>query len=461
MGDFWQNLLDGLNIGIAEYGNWHLDIGMLIWIFLIFLAGYIINRLIANRLLDNLRKKGSLEETGRRKIRSILKWIILASVIIGVLKVLQLDLEYSFTFIKKDNPPLIKLSYLIIAFIVFKLAQLFDWLIARILVEKYFDNREQKEKEIPFESPKPKDERSNANKTIQYVVYVVAAILILKGFDLDHKFYAFKDGGGHFSISSILQAILTLLIARLVAWIVTNIILYTYYRRSNVDLGSQFAINKLVSYVIYVVAILHALQNNLHFDLNIILGGAAALMVGIGLGLQQTFNDLISGIILLFERSIEVGDVVEVDGIVGTITAIGIRTSLVEVRDNTSIVVPNSKFITDNVINWSHNDDKVRFSLSVGVAYGSDTEKVREILLQVASEHPAVIGSPKPFVRFTNFGDSSLDFELHFWSRKFVTIEDVKSELRFRVDSEFRKAEVEIPFPQRDIWVRGGQNPTS
>ncbi len=452
MEEILNGIRDLFNIGIFEVGDWYLDVRKAFFSILILFAAFVLNLFVGGRLLNYFKRKGTIEEPGRRRIRRIIRMILLMASLVGLLKVL--DLDYLLYDIEGEHGTLhFRVSIILYAVMVLYLAQLVDWILARILVEKYFDNREKKEQAIQRKVIKPKDERSTANRTIQYVVYLVAAILILREFNLDHTFYTLKDGSA-FTLSNIFSAILTIFIARLLVWVLTNIVLYQYYRSSNIDVGSQFAVNQILKYVIYVVALLIALQNNLGMNLDIILGGAAALMVGIGLGLQQTFNDLISGIILLFERTVEVGDVVEVDGLVGTITKIGIRTSVVLVRDNTSIVVPNSKFITENVINWSHNDDKVRFKLAIGVAYGSDTELVREILLKVAKENPDILQRPAPFIRFIEFADSSLNFELHFWSRNFIRIEDVKSDLRFQVDKEFRENNVEIPFPQRDIWQR-------
>ena len=118
------------------------------------------------------------------------------------------------------------------------------------------------------------------------------------------------------------------------------------------------------------------------------------------------------------------------------------------------MIVPNSKLVVNNVINWSHYDDKVRFKVSVGVAYGTDTALVKSILLETAKEHSFVLKYPSPFVRFTDFGSSSLDFELLFYSKNFTIIEDVKSDIRFEIDRKFRESNIEIPFPQRDVWVR-------
>jgi small-conductance mechanosensitive channel len=141
-------------------------------------------------------------------------------------------------------------------------------------------------------------------------------------------------------------------------------------------------------------------------------------------------------------------------GTVGTVRRIGVRTSLVETRDNMTIIVPNSKLIGDVVTNWSHDEDKARFKIVVGVAYGSDTALVKKLLLQVAQEHPKALKRPAPIVRFVNFGDSSLDFELHFWTKEFIRIEDIKSDMRFETDRLFRENDISIPFPQRDVWMR-------
>ncbi|MEM6770157.1 MAG: mechanosensitive ion channel domain-containing protein, partial [Bacteroidota bacterium] len=196
---------------------------------------------------------------------------------------------------------------------------------------------------------------------------------------------------------------------------------------------------------------------NLGFELYAIWTGAAALLVGIGIGLQQTFNDLICGIIILFERSVKVGDVVELTGHqVGTIRKIGTRTSILETRDDIMIFVPNSKLIGENVTNWSQVERTARFHVKVGVGYNADVELVREVLLEVAAEHPKVLTSPKPQVWMIGFGDSSLDFDLLFYSRDLLRAEAIKSDLRFAITAAFRKANIEIPFPQRDLWIRGG-----
>ena len=256
-------------------------------------------------------------------------------------------------------------------------------------------------------------------------------------------------------VADLLSGILVILFARLLIAIIHRVFLKRLFKKRKVDIGRQYTIVALLKYVVYTMAILGALQV-MGVQFSVLLGGAAALLVGIGLGLQQTFNDLISGIILLSEGTVEVGDIISVDGMVGTVVSIGIRTSEVETRDEISIIIPNSKLVVDNVVNLSHNDVPSRFQVDVGVAYDSDVGKVTDLLLQAAHSHASVLDKPEPRVMFKNFGNSSLDFELHFYSNEFLLIEFVKSDIRYKIIQLFREHQVEIPFPQTDLWLRGG-----
>ncbi|MFT6716337.1 MAG: small-conductance mechanosensitive channel [Saprospiraceae bacterium] len=216
------------------------------------------------------------------------------------------------------------------------------------------------------------------------------------------------------------------------------------------DLGRSNSVYQIVKYVIWVVAILFSLQN-VGFNLSILVAGSAALMVGIGFGLQNIFNDFTSGIFILIEGTINVGDIIEADGIVGKVTEISLRTSKVLTRDDTVLIIPNHKFISDQVINWSDNKNETRFSVTVGVAYGSDVQKVKDCLLDAAHAHPHISNTPKSNVRFISFGDSSLDFELFFWSEHVFRIGEIESDLRFAINDLFIKNDITIPFPQRDV----------
>ncbi len=223
-------------------------------------------------------------------------------------------------------------------------------------------------------------------------------------------------------------------------------------RAGRLDTGREFAISRITKYIaitLFVVLALAALQVNWK-----IFAVLAPLLIGIGLGLQQVANDLVSGFILLIEPTIRVNDIVEVDNIVARVKEIGLRTSNVETRDGIAMIIPNHKLVSEKLINWSSSDTVTRFKIAVGVAYGSDVELVKKILIECAWKHSKVITNPSPEVFFMNFGDSSLDFELAFWSSHLFPIERVKSELRFMITAAFRENNVEIPFPQRDLHIR-------
>ncbi|MEM7550635.1 MAG: mechanosensitive ion channel domain-containing protein [Bacteroidota bacterium] len=254
------------------------------------------------------------------------------------------------------------------------------------------------------------------------------------------------------SLYTILSAIVLLVVSKLALRIIKKLVLRRNQKDPGFDLGRALAIYQIFKYVIYIVVIL-TIIDSAGIKLTILLAGSAALLVGLGLGIQQTFNDFISGIILLFEGTVSVGDIVEVDGIVGRLEKVEIRTSKIITRDNINIIVPNHKLINDNVINWTYNRSESRFRLKVGVAYGSDVKLVKRLLEQAAKEHSQVSDLPAPFARFVDFGESSLDFELFLWSKYMFEIEQIKSDLRFEIDRLFREHKVTIPFPQRDVHV--------
>ncbi|TVQ47756.1 MAG: hypothetical protein EA362_06190 [Saprospirales bacterium] len=338
-------------------------------------------------------------------------------------------------------------------------ARILDKILNKILVDRYEENLK-----LSRDQRKPiglKSKPDGGTRTLQRVVIAFVILILIQTFNLNFKLFEIPTGERAadiiFRISHLVIILLIFFVARLASWILTQFVLSQYYKSKELNPGLQFAINQILTYFIYVIAIFLIIEQ-LGIQFTLLLGGLAALLVGIGLGVQQTFNDLVSGIILLFERSIEVGDVIELDGIVGAVEKIGVRTSLIETRDNIMVIVPNSQLISDKVINWSHFDDKARFHIKVGVAYGSDTRLVEKILLAVAREHSMVLSTPSPTVQFRDFGGSSLDFMLFFWSREYILIEKVKSELRYEIDKEFRSNKVTIPFPQRDLWLRNPED---
>ncbi len=241
--------------------------------------------------------------------------------------------------------------------------------------------------------------------------------------------------------------------ARLLVMAMSSFLKRSLSSRGWVDKSKQYTMIKLIKYLVYTLAIITSIDS-LGFDLNVLLASSAALFVGIGLGLQAVFNDMICGLILLFEGVVKKGDLVEMSGTVGRVEQLDIRTSKIRTRDGIMLIVPNSKLVTSEVINWSHSDRNTRFKITVGVAYGSDTKLVKEILMKCATNHPDVYSEIDPLVRFEDFGDSALVFELFFWANKTWEIEMVKSDLRFQIDQSFRDAGVSIPFPQRDVHLK-------
>jgi small-conductance mechanosensitive channel len=253
-------------------------------------------------------------------------------------------------------------------------------------------------------------------------------------------------------VYTILIVVFIYILTRLIIWL-TKKALYRRHKNDKLDIGNTYAIFQIIKYVIWVIAIASMLQT-IGVQVTVLLAGSAALLVGIGLGLQQTFNDIISGIILLSERSIMVGDILEIDDEVVKIEKIGLRTSKGLSRDDISIIIPNSLITTHKVINWSHQSQKTRFRINVGVAYGSDVDLVIKILEESAFEHPDISEKKLIQARLLNFGTSSLDFQLLFFSRNIFRIEKVKSDIRRIINRKFAENKITIPFPQMDLHFK-------
>ena len=253
-------------------------------------------------------------------------------------------------------------------------------------------------------------------------------------------------------VSDLVTILIILIITKLILWVIKKA-LFRKYKFRKTDPGTTYALYQIIKYVIWVMAI-GLLLETIGVKVTLLLAGSAALLVGIGLGLQQTFNDVISGIILLSERSIKIDDVLEIDGDVVKIEGIGLRTSKALNRDDISIIIPNSLITTSKVINWSHQSKKTRFKIDVGVAYGSDVEKVIKILEESAFEHPEVSNRELVEARLMNFGNSSLDFQLLFFSKNIFRIGKAKSDIRRIINKKFAENKVTIPFPQMDLHLR-------
>lgn len=253
------------------------------------------------------------------------------------------------------------------------------------------------------------------------------------------------------TVSNLLIALLTILVTFLILSFIKKAFKRYFSKKTPQEASSFWSVFLIVKYLIWVIVII-LLLDSFHVKISVFLASFAALLIGVGLGIQQVFGDVAAGIILLIERNLMINDVIQLDdGTVGRVTEIGLRTSKIKTRDDIITIVPNSKFVNDRIINWTHIDFKTRFNVGVGVAYGSDVEKVTEILLNCTSHVKLIAKTPKPFVRFENFGESSLDFKVYFWVNESFLVENVKSEMRYNIDREFRNHNIKIPFPQRDV----------
>ncbi|MFB1022407.1 MAG: mechanosensitive ion channel [Vicingaceae bacterium] len=277
---------------------------------------------------------------------------------------------------------------------------------------------------------------------------------IWKGVQEILEYHIIELGEYHLSIYNIIVVAGILLTAKLITTNLSKYLKRRITRNEDPTDGKALALIQIGKYTIFLLAVLLSARS-IGFDITPILFGSSALFIGLGFGLQDAFKDFISGLILLFEGDMVIGDVIEFEnGILGKVREIKLRTSKVRTRDGIVIFVPNSQLTNNRVINWTNSNVITRFHVSVGVAYGSDTRLVEKILTEVALADNAVHTKIKPFVRFMDFGDSSLDFEIHFWSVEVWRIEFVKSRIRFAIDKEFRENQISIPFPQRDLHLK-------
>lgn len=266
------------------------------------------------------------------------------------------------------------------------------------------------------------------------------------------NFKIFHFNNHSLSIFEIFSIAVIFIITKLILWLISKAI-FNKTKLHNLDKGSAFSLFQIIKYLIWVIAIALMLEA-LGVQITILLAGSAALLVGIGLGLQQTFNDILSGIILLFEHSVKVGDILEIDGDRVIIQEIGLRTSKGMNVRQIVVIIPNSLITTNKVINWSHQTQKTLFKIDIGVAYGSDVDLVIKTLEESALEHLEFSECEFKEVRFVNFGNSSMDFQLFFYSKNIISIEKVKSDIRKIIYKKFNENKITIPFPQMDLHIK-------
>lgn len=273
------------------------------------------------------------------------------------------------------------------------------------------------------------------------------------------NFPVLRLGNATFTLVSLLSLGIWLAVVLVLNFLVRRLIVRRLLARTHFDPGLQFAITKIFSYLFVLLGFYIAIVAS-GIDLSSLAVIAGALGVGLGFGLQNIVANFVSGLILLAERPISIGDRIEVAGVAGQVKKISLRSTTVITNDNIAIIVPNSDLTTKPITNWSHGDPKVQFRIPLGVAYGTDMEKFTRVLLGVARANPHVLATPEPTVFFEGFGDSSLNFELGVWTQDMAHApRRFRSEINFAIEKGLRENNIEIPFPQRVVHVRPPSGP--
>ena len=258
-------------------------------------------------------------------------------------------------------------------------------------------------------------------------------------------------GSFELSFRSILLFFSVIAVAQLVIWTV-RFLLRKFLRNANFQEGTRFMVMRLVRTGVYFLVIVVALDTA-GIDLTVFWASSAALLVGVGIGLQNFFNDVVSGFVLLFEGGVRVGDELEIDGMMVRVERIDLRSTRVITRFGNLIVIPNGLISGQTVRNFTQGENATLIQLDVGVAYGSDVERVKSILLEAANAEADVVKKSETAVLFNDFADSSLQFTVYFWIEKPFLRKLISSNIRFRIDEAFRANGITIPFPQRDVHV--------
>jgi len=297
---------------------------------------------------------------------------------------------------------------------------------------------------------------------VDFAVWAVAVAFIMEIWRIYESPFAaldgifslgFSFGGGKITLGLAITACLVLYGSFLLSGVFQHLLMHDFLPKHKVEYGSAVSMARLIHYTLILVGFLVA-ASVLGFDLKNLTILAGAFGIGIGFGLQTIVNNFVSGLILLFERPIKTGDIIQLDGTWGKIKKLGLRATVVETFDQSEIIVPNSDLISGQVTNWTLSDRASRLVVPVGVAYGSDVPLVMKILHETAESNPMILKDPAAQVLFMGFGDSSLDFELRAWVGEIDDRMKARSELHQGIDRRFREADVEIPFPQRDLHVR-------
>jgi small-conductance mechanosensitive channel len=267
----------------------------------------------------------------------------------------------------------------------------------------------------------------------------------------------YEVGNFRVSLTSLVIGVAIFLIALTLSRLISAFLQRRIAKRAHIDPGIQYTIVRLVYYAINTIGFLAAISQAFNADLTSLAVIFTALSVGIGFGLQYIAADIASGFILLFERPVRVGDRVTIGDDEGDVQSINLRTTTVMTNDRIAIIVPNSKLVSQRLVNWSYGDPRARISIPIGVASDSDVDLVTRTLIRAAEGVEDVLADPKPSVQFLKFGDSTLDFRLLVWTNKPRKHPQIKSDINYNIERLFREKGIEIPFPTQELRIRGGQ----
>ena len=249
------------------------------------------------------------------------------------------------------------------------------------------------------------------------------------------------------------RSIIIVLIVFFITWLILKAIRKIVHRALADEAKIKFkSIFSFFNYFVYIVVTLVTIDT-LGIDLTGFYAASAALLVGVGLALQTFIQDIISGVFIIADQAVHVGDIIQIDGQIGKVENIKLRTTRAVTRDNKVLIIPNHMFLTKILYNWTENGALIRESVSVGVAYNTDVEFLKKKLIALASQHPLIHKEIKPFVLFEDFGDNALKFTLVFSMSNSFNLHKVKSDLRFSMNKFFKDNNIEIPFPQRTISI--------
>ena len=259
-------------------------------------------------------------------------------------------------------------------------------------------------------------------------------------------------------INFTLGALLAVILAFIITSFLLKLIRKLVTRNLPIEDKNKFiSIFQFVKYIVYIFVLMFALKIS-GIDITVLLTASAAIFIGLGFALQQLFQDLIAGVLIILDQSLKVGDIIELDGKVGQVQRISLRSTRAYTRNQRVMIIPNHKFMSDLLFNWTQNNPIVRDNVQVAIAYGSDTKLAEKLLLEATKSIEGILSEPEPNVLFDNFGDSSLDFVVNFYVNDAFAVQKIKSDLRFEIDKKFRENNIIIPFPQRDLHVYQDKN---